>query len=241
MNNKTTINQPYDDIVKNIKNKNKYSDEPGRHRHTLNRVPGRYNLNEATRYNEPTNYNRDLLFVVDTIRDSNSVESRELITPVNRTPPMPPGPMPPAPIPSALTTPSSLGSVDNMFESYPIYTGHSTCPVDNYQSTGLVQDNVNGSVSNSRFPNIKYASYDGAKVVYSRHNSVASSHISTPIVSYPNNLSTENNQHDPHHSFPLPGEAPYFNPARISNESTKATIGLNGSNENIWAVSRANA
>jgi hypothetical protein len=35
------------------------------------------------------------------------------------------------------------------------------------------------------------------------------------------------------HGYPVPGEVPYFSPARVSSDTTHATIGLNGSNENI--------
>jgi len=36
------------------------------------------------------------------------------------------------------------------------------------------------------------------------------------------------------HVYPVPGQVPYFNPTRVSVNSTKAVMGLNTSNENLW-------
>jgi hypothetical protein len=126
-----------------------------------------------------------------------------------------------------------------MFEPLSTYPAYPKYPItqDYNQSVSLVQNNnQDRSAPINRKPQINYASYDGAKVVYSNHNSIASSSNYSPIASYYEGNLSKNNQQNYHFSYPIPAEVPYFNPARDSVESNKATMGLNASNENMWTV-----
>ena len=94
--------------------------------------------------------------------------------------------------------------------------------------------------SNNITPLVTYGSYN-VNVTYPKYSPVSASsygsghnQINTPTHSY--RYPDGNIEYSPNYGYPypVPGNAPYFNPTRSSINSNHATIGLNGSNEAMF-------
>lgn len=160
----------------------------------------------------------DLIFVVD-----------NTVTPSTTQSSLPP--MPDAPIPSALSTPSTIYSslfpeplrptVPQSYSPLPpmpsaprpsaLSTPSTMTPLFRSYASSINSTNVVNPAEVETVINREYANRD---------NNLKGK-VSEPVSrSYG-------------YTYPVPGTAPYFNPARSSLESNQATMGLNGSNEQM--------
>jgi hypothetical protein len=155
-------------------------------------------------------------FLVDTIRNSTvdlPIRSGE---DVNNTVSRPSPTIPNAPNMDAsnLSTPSMSTIKSDDSPRFPTLTNAVYSPNKNSSSVTNTQGN------NSTYRPVPYStSKNIPQIPYSRTN---------------NNYTSTSDYQDyivNNHVYPLPAEAPFFNPARVSNETNHTTIGLNPSNE----------
>jgi hypothetical protein len=176
-----------------------------------------------------------LYFVVDTIANS-SVGERALNTPTpssvysnqlynNRY--IPSAPLPSAPLPSGLSTPSSSLYNNELYNTYPPVapipsalttpsTNHS--PLFSQEELFYPTDNnqTNNHTNNQTSDQINYYQTDNKSTASVSNTSVRSNNVIHNTATYYNSASGAN-----------------FNSSNLSQNTNKATVGLNGSNERM--------
>ena len=124
--------------------------------------------------------------------------------------------MPKAPCPSNLSSPT----LSPLSTTFP-----------NLNNPPLPDINIHTPSVSSNYREVSYQATDNRE--YALDSEGRYLPVNSRQISSITDNSTSNNGNSTGHPYPVPGYAPYFNPTRVSTNTTKATIGLNGSNERL--------
>ena len=163
--------------------------------------------NSSVSYSSRTNRPRDINvgFIVESVRDSVASARGE----------------PPIPVrsPELVNTSTTYDSHNPEIPAAPNPTNLSTPSISTLSSIDSARYGALKDAHNSNYtytPVANYPTTNPSQTYYTRSNTYDSA------------------KYDHGHDYPVPGEVPYFNPARVSSETTRRTIGLNASNEDMW-------